>query len=521
MSNINTNNGAVTTLFHLGRNSQGMEASMERIASGLRINNAGDDAAGAAIVNRMTSQVRGLEHAMRNASDAVSLAQTAEGALNEVTAVLQRIRELAVQSANGVYNGADRQNLNAEVVQLQNELQRIAETTYFNNTKLLNGSFQDTNFQIGYQDDHTHTLTIEDVRPSALGEYTLETTTGTSTDATAPTLGTSATTASNGIVDAEDITVYGKVGSHEFDIEDGMSAKEIAELVTGQETATGVTAGAKTRMQLTFDTVSGGMTDAVSFKLYGMNTDTSADVTATVTFANSTSGSSADLSDLRAAINAKSGTTGISATLSDDSQTIYLYSADGYDIAIEDYDVAGITSASTSVDMYVDGVDEDETAFGLAVTLGDTSITSTASDSARISGQITFHSSDIFSVHSDTTGAGLFSSAPGAASLRSIADYDILTVSNSSKMLSIVDGALARIDAERGDLGATMNRMQYTINNLSNIVMNTQASRSRIQDSDIAVETSKLTKSQVLQQAAQAMLAQANQTAQSVLSLLQ
>lgn len=175
MSNINTNMSAINTLYHLQKNMQGMDKAMERIASGMRITNAGDDAAGAAIVNRMTSQVKGLENAIRNASDAISLAQTAEGALNEVTAVLQRIRELSVQSANGVYSGADRQSLNAEVVQLQNELQRIAETTYFNDTKLLNGTFQDTTFQIGYLDEHKHTVTIEDVRPGALGEYTLST----------------------------------------------------------------------------------------------------------------------------------------------------------------------------------------------------------------------------------------------------------------------------------------------------------------------------------------------------------
>ena len=519
MSNINTNNGAITTLYHLAKNTVGMDKAMERIASGVRINNAGDDAAGASIVNRMTSQIRGLEHAMRNASDAISLAQTAEGALNEVTAVLQRIRELAVQSANGVYNGADRQNLNAEVVQLQNELQRIAETTYFNNTKLLNGSFQDTNFQIGYQDEHKHAVTIEDVRPSALGEYTLDTTTGNATDATTPTTGAAGSLPASRVTAAEDLTIYGHVGTHTIDIKAGQSAKEISDAVTQNETKTGVRATARTSVKLSFDEITGGLTDAVSFKLYGMNTATGADITATVKIGDS--GSSIDINDLtnlRNSINARSGETGITATISDDNTNLFLLSDDGYDIGIEDLDFATVVIGGTSPDMTLQAIDEDNADIGTASTINDKVIT--GDSSARITGKVTFHSSEIFSVHTASAGAGLFKAAPGAAQLQSVGSMDVLTVANSSKMLGIIDGALARIDAERGDLGATMNRMQYTINNLSNIVTNTHASRARIQDSDIASETANLTKSQVLQQAAQAMLAQANQSAQSVLSLL-
>jgi flagellin len=169
------------------------------------------------------------------------------------------------------------------------------------------------------------------------------------------------------------------------------------------------------------------------------------------------------------------------------------------------------------------GLDENMATTGQPIVLADSS-TPGAVDSARVTGQVSFHSSEVFSVHTAADGAaggGLFQAAPGAANLRSVADLDILTVANAKTMLGVVDGALRRIDAERGDLGATINRMQYTINNLSNVVMNTKESRSRIQDSDIAEETANLTKAQILQQAAQAMLAQANQTAQSVLSLLQ
>ena len=544
MSKINTDNRALNSLYHLNRNIQGMDQAMERIASGKRINRGGDDAAGAAIVNHMTSQIKGLEVAIRNSADAISLAQTAEGALIEVSSVLQRIRELSVQSANGTYDGADRQALNAEVVQLQKELQRIAETTYFNDTRLLNGNFQDTNFQIGHMDGHVHTLTIEDVRPGALGEYTLKTSqeaiiddgsadgngNGVGADPSAATPTAGATTAANAtsrVTANEDLTIYGHVGSTVIDIKAGNTAKEIAELVNAKESQTGVRATAETRVKISFVKPTNALTDTMSFSLYGMD-GVAADVTATINFGGTASGgTAADLTNLRNAINSKTGTTGVTASIADDKESLTLTSVDGYDIVVENFDVATIVATDTTAVnpmLRMVGIDEDGTEVGTAVNLHDGSHDADAADSSRITGQVTFHAPEIFSVHTaadGTAGGGLFQAAPGAANLDSMSSMDILTVDNAKKMMSIVDGALRRIDAERGDLGATMNRMQYTINNISNIIMNTKAARSRIEDSDIAVETANLTKAQVLQQAAQAMLAQANQTAQSVLSLLQ
>ena len=175
MSKINTNMAGVTTLYHLRNKEEGMNKSLERISSGLRLNHAVDDAAGASIVNRMTSQIKGLEAAIRNAADAISLTQTAEGAIEEVTQILHRMRELSVQSANGVYTGQDRQAIQNEVGALQEELHRIAESSTFNGVKMLNGSFLDTTFQVGFQPNDTATLSIEDVKPTGLGEYILKT----------------------------------------------------------------------------------------------------------------------------------------------------------------------------------------------------------------------------------------------------------------------------------------------------------------------------------------------------------
>ena len=177
MSKINTNMAGVTTLYHLRNKEEGLNKALERISSGLRLNNAVDDAAGASIVNRMTSQIKGLEAAIRNAADAISLTQTAEGAIEEVTQILHRMRELSVQSANGVYTGQDRQAIQNEVGALQEELNRIAESSTFNGVKMLNGDFLDTTFQVGFNPNDTATLSIEDVKPTGLGEYVLSTST--------------------------------------------------------------------------------------------------------------------------------------------------------------------------------------------------------------------------------------------------------------------------------------------------------------------------------------------------------
>ena len=199
MTNILTNSAALKSLYHLQRNEGTATQATERLASGKRLNKAGDDAAGAAIVNRMTSQINGMEVAIRNAGDAISMAQTAEGALNEVSEILQRMRELGVQAANGTYSGADRVALNEEVGSLKKELIRISEATQFNTSKLLNGTFQDTEFEIGYDESpqHTHTLSIENVKPTALGIWSsssqLEKTATVASSIDAGTVTTSAT----------------------------------------------------------------------------------------------------------------------------------------------------------------------------------------------------------------------------------------------------------------------------------------------------------------------------------------
>jgi len=655
----------VTTLYHLRNKEEAMNQALERISSGLRINNAVDDAAGASLVNRMTSQVKGLEAAIRNAADAVSLTQTAEGALGEVSSILHRMRELAVQAANGVYTGQDRQAIQNEVGQLQLELARIAENSTFNAVKMLNGDFTNTAFQIGFQPGDSAILSIENVDPTGLGEYLVATdqlknSSSTFFPAAFPSVANNKAGLTSKIVEGEDLTIYGNVGNATIDINGGASAKEIAAAITARKGETGVYADAQTRMNVTFSELAAGSAaapDTVSFNLYGKN-DTAVLIAANVDFGIA-SGQSANLSELAAAINGTSGKTGITASLSIDKSTMTLISDDGYDIVVENYALVGVTGPT----MNISGADEDYTNLtdGTSVftdsggTATTTSLYSpieltagTDPDTVGVSGTLKFHSPFVFSVSTDSQGSdaaplatvdqttgnaggalavttneitslvvvpdttgssvalagggangsatgmtiefrtdgsggittpvrilnmgsgfnygdvitvqdylidssidptaggytatyvditlthpddstittaistpgGLFSGNPSGASLSSVSELDVLNVANSLKMLTAVDGALVRIDLERSDLGATMSRMEHTISNLSNIVMNTKAARSRINDADIAAESTELSKAQVLNQAAQAMLAQANKAQQSILQLL-
>ena len=643
MSKINTNMAGVTTLYHLRNKEDAMNQALERISSGLRINNAVDDAAGASLVNRMTSQVKGLEAAIRNAADAVSLTQTAEGALDEVSSILHRMRELSVQAANGVYTGQDRQALQNEVGQLQLELSRIAENSTFNAVKMLNGDFTNTAFQIGFQPGDSAILSIENVDPTGLGEYLLDTdqlknSSSSFFPAAFPSVASSKATLTSKIVEGEDLTIYGNVGNATIDINGGATAKEIAAAVTARKGETGVYADAQTRMNISFEELSSASTDTVSFNLYGKN-DTAVLIAANVDFG-VTNGRAGNLSELAAAINGTSGKTGITASLSIDKSTMTLISDDGYDITAENYALVGVTGPT----MNVSGADESyanltdgTTKFSDASTDFYSSIPITAGtdpDTVSVSGAIKFHSPFVYSIATgsqgtdeaptvsvtdnttlgdltasttklivvpDTTGTavtgnsgasptpsgmtiefrtaadgsiltpvrilnmgtgfeygdtiainesllggtgsdtidvllgipsgksdgtkiatpgGMFSGNPSGASLSSVSELDVLNVANALKMLTAVDGALVRIDLERSDLGATMSRMEHTISNLSNIVMNTKAARSRINDADIAAESTELSKAQVLNQAAQAMLAQANKAQQSILQLL-
>ncbi len=401
MSIINTNTISLNAQRNLSSNSASLATTIQRLSSGLRINSARDDAAGLAISERFTTQIRGLNVAVRNANDGVSLAQTAEGALGEVGTNLQRIRELAVQSANATNSQSDRDALNAEVNQLVDEIDRVAKQAEFNGTKLLDGSFTAQLFQVGANAGQAIAITeTADTRAEALGGAVFDTFTGTSVAS-----GTATTSAS-----ITGITVTDSLGN--------AIAIDDVEIRIGDSASTVV-------------------------------------------------------GRIAAAINARIGETGLYAEVA----------ANGVDITFSS--VRQSIDANGAFEGYQVAYGTQSTASG--ITLG----TAPTQNSVAPAGN---------PAYLDT--------------------LDISTVVGAGRALSIVDLSLTTVNGGRADLGAIQNRFSSVIANLTTNSENLTASRSRIRDADYARETAELTRTQILQQAGTAMLAQANQIPQNVLTLL-
>ncbi len=486
---VNTNIYSINAQRNLNKTQSLLQRSLQRLSSGLRINSAKDDAAGLAIATRMQAQIKGLAMAMKNANDGISLAQTAEGALDEYTAILQRMRELAVQSANDTNTGADRASLQKEVDQLKQELQRIANTTTFNEMTLLDGTFSAMSFHIGAYERQVINVDLASMRTDDVGSYEVKTATGDNTIS-------AANQATTNYVAAQTLTIKGYLGEADVTVGDGDTAKDIAQAVNDKVDSTGVTATAITYAKITVSDA-----DTFSFKIEGYG---SATVTATVT--------ATDLSNLAEAINAVAGTTGVSAILSDDKSSITLVNYQGEDIKFSDFSSDG----SATID--VQGLAADgETASGAAVTLNDDDASHKI---ATVGGNVIFDSPKSYKISTDTTGS-LFTAEDNASTLNAVSAVDISTKDGANDAIKIIDGALAVVSDLRAYLGAIQNRLESTIRNLASVHENISASRSRIMDADFAAETANLTKAQILQQAGTAVLAQANMIPQQALTLLQ
>lgn len=394
---INTNVASLNSQRNLNASQGSLATSLQRLSSGLRINSAKDDAAGLAISERMTTQIRGLTQAARNANDGISLAQTAEGAMVEIGNNLQRIRELSVQSANATNSQSDRNALNAEVQQLVQEIDRVANQTTFNGTKLLDGSFTGALFQVGADSGQTIGIdAVVDSNVNMLGKSFF------AADVSGSAASTLSGAATSGTLTGLTIDVTGTAGTvtnialADIDYPVGATASEMGQLVAQ-------------------------------------------------------------------GINAKLDTTGVYAT-ADANGIITLQS-------VKEGITFGVTAGGTST----------LAQYGLA---------------------------------------GITTSAPSTTALH-VEDLDISTFLGSERALEIVDKALTSVNSSRADMGAIQNRFTSTITNLQTSSENLSASRGRIQDADFAAETANLSRSQILQQAGTAMLAQANALPQQVLQLLQ
>jgi flagellin len=468
---INTNVLSLNAQRNLSSSASSLATSLQRLSSGLRINSAKDDAAGLAISERFTTQIRGLTQAARNANDGISLSQTAEGALVAVSNNLQRMRELAVQSANSTNSASDRAALQQEVSQLASEIDRVATQTQFNGLNLLDGSFSAQQFQVGANAGQTITVaSIANSRTSSLGQFQ-----GFSLVNQA--IGTASNTAAAQSVTVGGSTIsLGSIANDAKALASALNASGISGL-TASAVATSVAAGTSTAGA----SAAGGAVITVN------------GVAITVAGVNGGAALAGNRASAVAALNAQSAVTGVVAT--DTGTGVSLAAADGRNITVA-YAATGFTG-STVAD------------FGLAAaatTGGRLNVTYQAP--AGITGSITW--------------TGAFNPGPNAiaATGTAIAAVDISTINGANSALSAIDAALTSVNSSRAALGAVQARFESTIASLQVTTENLSAARSRILDTDFAAETANLTKAQILQQAGTAMLAQANASPQNVLSLL-
>ena len=421
MTVINTNTSSLIARDAIQRNDRAMSTSMERLSTGSRINSAKDDAAGLAIADRMSAQTRGIEQAVRNANDAISLLQTAEGATKEISNMLSRMRELAVQAASGTYTATDRAALDLEFGALMDEIDRIASNTEWNGTAILSGSTttytpagaatKDYNIQIGTDANQTMALNLNVWKTAVALDSDMTAASGTDRDGVDPKVGESQVVTFETMASTNTFTVAGLT----------LSASGAVASATVAGVVDALSAGA-TIASITNLVITGTLT--------GYDTGTASGSAVTFTHTGGLSGSNTDLTD--------TGT--------------------------------GIASVGAA---------------------------SGATDAVGAYGQ----------------GALFFGSTPSR--------INITAAENATQAITELDNAINGAAAERAKYGSYMSRLQHASDNLQNVSTNTSASLSQIADTDYASETTELARTQIISQASTAMLAQANQVKQTVLSLLQ
>jgi flagellin len=510
---INTNVASLNAQNQLSK-SQGMnDQALQRLSSGLRINSAKDDAAGLAISTRFTAQITGLNVAQRNANDGISLAQTAEGALDEITNNLQRIRELAVQSANATNSESDRQALNDEVSQRLEEIDRISSQTSFNGLKVLDGSFGQQSFQVGANAGETISVDLtkgtktDQVGFIASAEKEVGGTAISAAAEVAISVGDRAFTAINSSEARKDGAGVDIKG---YEAE---SAAQIAKAVNASG-VDGLTASASNTQDLLVADVA-----QVASSDYVVTINDQEVFRADATGAGGVDlESDLGIAALAEAINSKSGATGVSAELTGVSgaKELELSTKDGRSIVVRQQ------TQNTSTSAFADLATTEGITDSASATVGGVTSEGTLYGSVKYSAaeEVNFVSAD--SNLDDTLGLA----SGNADSIEIDADkgadqIDISSVAGANEAILRVDSALDSVNSLRGELGAIQNRFESTIANLGTSVENLSASNSRILDADFAAETANLAKSQVLQQAGISVLAQANARPQQVLSLLQ
>ena len=484
---INTNVSSLTAQRNLGMSQASLSTSIQRLSSGLRINSAKDDAAGLAISERFTAQIRGMNQAARNANDGISLSQVAESALAGAGNILQRVRELSVQSANASNSASDRKAIQAEVGQLLSELDRIAVTTEFNGQKLLDGSFGSATFQVGANANQTITATTGNFRTTTYGAQLNSTKLLPAAATAADLTGT--------------MTIAG-LQTKNIVLDPADTAITAAAKINAATEATGVSAIARNVSQ--FGLGAAGLPGSFTLAVKGDNT-----IAANVTFS-ATANTPAGLAEAVKSFNDVSSQTGITAKLNSDGNAIILTNEAGANI-----DIANSASSVGAVSLSAQ--DAEASLSTGTLTFETPGFAAGAGATAVTMGTIEFSSDKGFAVTG--TPASLVPTT-AAATLVSVNTIDVSTVSGSTQALKVIDAALSAVNGQRASFGALQARFETAIANLNTSSENMAASRSRIQDADFAAETANLSRAQILQQAGTAMVAQANQIPQGVLALL-
>ncbi|WP_027864418.1 flagellin [Massilia alkalitolerans] len=482
---INTNVASLNSQRNLSTSQASLNTSIQRLSSGLRINSAKDDAAGLAISDRMNSQIRGMNQATRNANDGVSMAQTAEGALSSSGDILQRIRELAVQSSNASNSTSDRKALQTEVTQLTSELNRIANTTEFNGQKLLDGTSGTSSFQVGANAGQLISMSGGNFSTSVYGNNTLQ------QNALNPTV--------DGKVATGKLVINGYQGSKTVEFGADVSAKAAVAKINEVSGDTGVVASAKTEANL----------KGVAGKAYTFDLTSDNGSAVSVSFSVGSNNTADDYAAAISAFNAQTAKTGVTASYDANKGGVKLTNASGADIKLENKSADTAVSTATLATYQKNGKDLNAT----TVTLN------TATPAGFAKGNISLDSEQSFSTADGTPASG-WGLGGKPSELKSVGDIDIGTFDGAQAAIKTADAALAAVNSKRAEYGALQSRFESAISNLASSTENLSASRSRIVDTDFAAETAKMTRGQILQQAGTSMLAQANSLPNGVLSLL-
>ncbi|MCQ4307882.1 flagellin [Pseudomonas stutzeri] len=510
---VNTNIASLNTQRNLQSSSNALSTSMQRLSTGSRINSAKDDAAGLQIANRLTSQISGLGVAVKNANDGISMAQTAEGAMQQSTNILQRMRDLSLQAANGSNDSADRGALQKEVSQLQQEMDRIAETTVFGGRKLLNGTFSGVQFQVGSNANETIGFSIGSARAEDLGRVNALSFAGLDSSNVA--------SGSAGGIATQDLTFKVDNRESKVSLTAGASARDVADAVNAE--VDGVTAKATTVAQVGFADIAAGADagDAADDVEVSMSFNINGITLSNIGNADGMTGAQ-QAEALQKAIQSESRLSDLQVSIDGTDPTkLNITDSTGKNISVE---LAGNTGAAA---VTLDSMQSD----AAGALTGTGSAQDLVADGANgvVTGQVSFTATaGAVSVKSSVganNGLGTLGTTEVVGALadsgKRVSTIDISTVDGAQSAIDVIDAALASIDDTRANMGAVQNRFENTISNLQNISENVSAARGRIQDTDFAAETANLSKNQILQQAGTAILAQAKQLPQAVLSLLQ